>query len=176
MEKYLECGKIVNTHGVRGDIKAESWCDSPAVFAALPAIYIKNGQQMKQYIIEKASPFKGMVLCHLAGCDTMEDALRLKNRTVWADRADLPLQEGAHFVADLIGLPVTDGNTGKRLGTLHDVLNYTAQELYEVETPTGMVLVPVVDAFVKSVDPENGIVLTPIDGMLDEAPKGEKQA
>ncbi len=168
MEQYLEAGKIVNTHGVHGDVKVESWCDSPGVLAKLPALYLREGTDMRACKIEKASLFKGMVLCHLAGCDTMEDAIRLKNRTVYASRSDLPLKEGAFFVADLIGLPVYDQNTGRLLGKLHDVMANGGRELYEIDTNNGMVLVPAVPAFVCKIDLEQGIFLTPIEGMFSE--------
>ena len=103
MEKYLEAGMIVNTHGVRGDIKAESWCDSPAVLAGLPTIYLKKSDgSLLPLKVTKGSVHKGMALLKLEGIDDINDAVRFKNMVIWADREDIPAREGSYFIADLI--------------------------------------------------------------------------
>ena len=42
LSEYLECGKIINTHGVRGEVKIESYCDSPEVLRDLSRVYLKE--------------------------------------------------------------------------------------------------------------------------------------
>ena len=166
---YLEAGKIVNTHGVRGDVKCECWCDDLEVMTEdLSVIYCKKGSEYIPYEITKASAFKGMVLLHLKGIDTFEAANSLRGEIVYAAREELPIEEGANFIADLIGLAVIDANTGKVYGKLKNVLDAAAGQLYEIATENGVVLLPVVQEFVKEVDTEKGIFITPIPGFFDE--------
>ncbi len=167
MEMFLEAGKIINTHGVRGDVKLEHWCDSAAVLAELGTLYFKKGGSFEPRAVTSASVYKNFVLVKFEGIDTFEDAIKLKNTVVYAAREDIPLAEGAHLISDLIGLGVFDIDTGERLGTLTGVQNGAASQLYEIETGRGTALVPVVEEFVKRVDTSAGIFIKPIEGLLE---------
>ncbi len=168
MEKlYLECGKIINTHGVVGAVKLESWCDSPAVLAGLSHIYFKNGEVYTKVKVKKASVFKRFVIATLEGVDSIDKAASLKETVVYADRGDLPLEEGQHFIADLVGLPVIDADTGREYGILDDVINTGASDIYVIKAPDGERMMPAVPEFVKEIDTEKGIFVTPIEGMFD---------
>ena len=167
-EKYLEAGKIVNTHGVRGDIKVDSYCDSVEDLLSFSRVFIKNGTDYKPYKITKASAFKGMALLHFEGIDDFDAANLLKNKLIYASRDDMDLPEGTYFVADLIGLPVFDAASGRVYGKVKDLVDGSASRLYEIETPSGVVLLPAVDAFISGVDLEKGIAVTPIEGFFDE--------
>lgn len=167
MEKYLEAGKIVNTHGVKGDLKVECRCDDQEVFASLSTLYLKKGGEYTPYRCTKNQPYKNMMLVHLESVDTMEDALLLKNRSLYADREDFDLPEGSYFIADLIGTPVYNLHTGECYGKLTDVVNHGASDIYEITRPDGTkALVPVVEEFVSRVLPGEGIYLTPIEGLI----------
>lgn len=167
MEKYLEAGKIVNTHGVKGDLKVECRCDDQTVFASLTTLYLKSGGEYRPYRCTKNQPLKNMMLVHLESVDTMEDAILLKNRSLYADRADFDLPEGSFFIADLIGTPVYDENSGVQYGKLSDVVNYGGSDLYEITRPDGSkALVPAVAEFVSRTLPGEGIYLTPIEGLI----------
>ncbi|MGM9632268.1 MAG: ribosome maturation factor RimM [Eubacteriales bacterium] len=165
--KYLECGKIVNTHGVRGALKLESWCNSPEDLASLKRIYLKNGESYVLHKVKRASVFKQFVLMELDCVTDIDAAMTLKGRVVYADREDISVDDGAFFIADIIGLPVIDVSTGNTLGTLSDVFNLGASDLYEIETEGGKKLIPAVPEFIKEVDTERGIFVSLIEGMLD---------
>jgi 16S rRNA processing protein RimM len=166
---YPECGKIVNTHGCRGGVKVEPWCDTPAVFAALPAVYVKEGAGFRAVRMVRASVLGNRFVCaELEGVDTMEKAEALRGRILYARREDLNIPAGNYLIAELIGLPVWD-QSGKSLGRLADVIHPGATDIYVIDTPKGQAMVPVVSEFVHSVDMERGIVLTPIEGMFDDA-------
>lgn len=167
MKEYLECGKIANTHGVRGDVIIESWCDTPEVLASLKTVYTEKNGAYAPVRINKASVYKGRVLASLDGVTVLEDAAALKNTVLFAVRGDLPLAEGDFFVQDLIGLPVYEEATGDKYGTLTDVISGAASDLYEVENERGKFLVPVVPAFVKRIDLESGIAIAAIEGMFE---------
>ena len=164
---YLECGKIVNTHGIKGEVKVEPWCDSPEVFAALPKVFLKNGQDFICHRVVRASVFKQLVIVGLDGLSDVDAAASLKGRTLYAAREDFHLKEGACFIADLIGLPVIDDVTGEEYGKLREVINRGASDIYVIDTPKGERMMPAVKEFVKRVDDQNGIYVRPIEGMFD---------
>ena len=165
--QFLECGKIINTHGVRGGLKLESWCDTPQDLASLKKIYIKQGADYKCHKVKKASVFKQFVLFELEGINDIDAAEMLKNTIVFADRDDISIDEDSFFLADIIGLPVFDLESGEKIGTLSDVLNLGASDLYEIDTKNGKKLIPAVDEFIKEIDLEKGIFVSLIEGMLD---------
>jgi len=166
---YLECGKICNTHGVRGDCKAECWCDSPKVMAKLKHLYLRTGDGMKEYPLRSVVPFGQLVLLHLEGIETPEAAMPLKGKTLYALREEIPVPEGAMLLADMIGLPVSDARTGQLYGHLADIDFAPASPIYTVKTPDGKeVLLPAVPAFVQEVSRERGVLITPIPGFFDD--------
>ena len=171
MEKknYLECGKIVNTHGVKGAVKLESWCNTPYDLAALDRLFVQKDGSVKELTVRHASVFKQFVIAELAGVQDFDTALALKNTVVYAAREDFELDEGDYFIADVIGLPVIDADSGNKYGTLKDIINRGASDIYVVDTPYGERMMPAVDEFVKKVDLERGIFITPIEGMFGEA-------
>ena len=167
LAEYLECGRIINTHGVRGDVKLESYCDTPEILKGLDRVYLKDGAEYRALDVRHASIMKTFVLMSLSGVDTLDDAIALKNKTVYAAREDLPIEEGAHFIVDLIGLPVIHADSGKVYGTLKSVTNLGASDLYTVSTEGGERMMPAVPEFVIRIDLSEGIFVRPIEGMLD---------
>lgn len=165
--QFLECGKIINTHGVRGGLKLESWCDTPMDLASLKKVYLKDGADYKCYKVKKSSVFKQFVLFELDGIADIDTAMTLRNRVVYADRKDISIDEDAFFIADIIGLPIIDIESGEKLGTLSDVLNLGASDLYEINTENGKKLIPAVPEFIKEINLEKGIFVSLIEGMLD---------
>lgn len=164
---YPECGKIVNTHGCRGGVKIEPWCDSAEVFAALPAVYIKSAGNMRRIALRRAAVLGNrFVSAELEGVTTMEAADALRGTVLYASREDLLIPEGSLLVAEMIGLPVFDANSGERLGDLADVIHPGASDIYVIKTKSGEAMVPAVPEFVQSIDIEKGIMLTPIEGMF----------
>ena len=165
--QFLECGKIINTHGVRGGLKLESWCDTPKELASLKKVYLKEETEYKCHKVKRSSVSKQFVLLELEGIDNIDIAMSLKNRVIFADRNDISIDEGAFFLADIIGLPVIDLASGEKIGTLSDVLNLGASDIYEIKTENGKKLIPAVDEFIKEIDLEKGIFVSLIEGMLD---------
>lgn len=167
-EKQLLCGKIINTHGVKGVVKAESYCDSPKVLASLQRILLqdKEGNFVMRRVLS-ASVAKGFVLLRLEGVETMEDAILLKEKQLFALREDIPLQKGAYFLADIIGLPVIDADTGVCYGEVIKVDTMPSSDMYTVKTPDGKeVLFPAVKEFLVKVDVESGVYIRPIKGFF----------
>lgn len=167
-KQYLECGIIINTHGVRGDVKLESLCDSPEVLASLERVFVLEGGKYREIEVLHTSVFKQFVLATLEGVDDMDKAIAMKGTTLYASRDDFVLEEGDFFIADLLGLPVIDNIDGKVYGKIKDVINRGASDIYVVTTPTGERMIPVVDEFVKRVDLESGVYVETIPGLLSD--------
>lgn len=167
MNPFIECAKIINTHGCHGGLKLESWCNTPEDLASLKTLYLKKGEEYVAYSVVKVSVFKQFVVAVWKQVDTMDLALSLKGKTVFARRSDFDLEDGEYFLADLVGLAVIDANTGTRYGTIREVINRGASDIYVIQTPNGERMIPAVDEFVDRVDVQQGLFITPIEGMLD---------
>ncbi len=165
--QFLECGRIVNTHGVRGGLKLESWCDTPEDLASLKKVFLKKGAEYVPHKVKRASVFKQFVLFELDGITDINQAELLKGTVVYADRDDITIDDDAVFIADLLGLPVIDLESGEEIGKLSDVLNLGASDLYEINTKNGKKLIPAVPEFIKEIDLDRGIFVSLIEGMLD---------
>ena len=171
MRTYIEIGKIVRPHGFRGAVKAEAWCDSPDVLAGMSRLFLapaRSGEPYREIRVLSGSVQKQHVLLTLEGIESEQTAAALKNALLYAHRDDIPVPEGSHLIADLIGLPVTDLHDGHRYGTLRDVIRGAGGELYEIQTDKGPVLMPAVPEFIKEIDLSAGIVIDPIEGFFHE--------
>ena len=166
-ENFLECGKIINTHGIKGTVKAESWCDSPEILAELERVYTDENGRAREYKVHGASVFKQFVLLELEGVVGMDAALAMKNKVIYANRDDIELEEGDYFIADLIDLPVIDADSGREYGRVTDVINTGASDIYVIKTEKGEAMMPAVDEFVSEIDLERGIFVRPIEGMFE---------
>lgn len=177
LQKYLECARITSTHGVRGTVRLECRADSPATLTRLSKMYIldKAKNVTKTLHLTHASVQKNMVLATFAEIDSLEAAIPYRDTVLYADRADIPLAPGAHFIADLIGLPVIDERFGT-VGVLEDVLCPAGQDIYVVKRENGSTFMfPSVKEFVEeiSLGQEDdirpcGIYVHLIDGFLED--------
>ncbi len=167
-KQFLECGKIHNTHGIRGALKVEPYCDSAKVFASLPVVYLRDGENFIPLKVEQVSGNGTTLLVRLKGIGDPESAEKFKGQLLYADRADIPLQPGAYFLADLPGLPVLDAETGRSYGEISEVRNIGGRDYLAVATEKGERLVPMLPVFLERVDTESGVYVRPIPGLLED--------
>ncbi len=157
---YLEAGRIINTHGIRGEIKIEPWADSAEFLLGFRTFYI-DGAAMA---VRSARVHGRMVLAQLEGVEDINAAMRLKNRIVHIARKDVRLPEGGFFLVDLIGAAVLEED-GRELGILAEVLDLPAGNVYVVRGEREH-MIPAVPEFVLKTDVENGVVTVRlIEGM-----------
>ncbi len=164
---YIECGKVINTHGCHGGLKLESWCNTPEKLAELKQLYFRSGEIYSAHKVIKASIFKQFVVANLEGITDMDLAMACKGQILYAKREDFDLAEDEYFIADLFGLSVINAEDGTVLGILVDVINRGASDLYVVRTQNGDRMIPAVPEFIDHVDIKKGVFVTPIEGMLD---------
>ena len=161
-KQYLEAGKIVNTHGVRGEVKIQPWSDSPAFLCSIPCFYIDN----TPFTVRRASVHKDCVIAALDGVTDLDQAILFKNKIVYIDRKDAKLPEGQFFVQDLIGLTVIEQDTQNTVGTIKEILDLPAGNVYVVQGADREILIPAVPAFILQTDLEAGVVYVHlIEGM-----------
>ena len=153
-KKFLEAGQIVNTHGIRGEVKIVPWCDTPEFLCDFDVLYLDG----KPVSVESARAHKGNVIVKLAGISDVNAAMCLKNKVVSIDRTNVELPEGRHFIADLIGLEVRDADSGAVLGVLDDVLTLPANEVYVVKGQGKEYMIPAVEEFLAETNIEGGYV------------------
>lgn len=165
MEKFLELGKVVNTHGIRGEVKIQPWCDDPMIFSELEYIYIKD----KAYPLVRSRLHKNCVIAELEGVHTIDQAETLRNAIVTVEREMLgELPEGTYYIADLEGLTVKTVE-GQILGTLSEVIKTGSNDVYVLDAPGRKpILIPVIDQVVKEVNLSEGYVLVELmEGLID---------
>jgi len=160
-ENLIEAGKIVNTHGIRGEVKIQPWADSPEFLMGFSRIFIQGAPVN----VLSARVHKSCVIAALEGVSGIEDAIRLKNKIVHIDRDEVVLEQGQHFVADLVGLNAVDYESGENLGIIAEVLSLPSNNVYVIRG-VREIMVPAVPDFVKEKNLEAGIIkLKLIEGM-----------
>ena len=163
-ERFLEAGKIINTHGIRGEVKLQPWGDGPEFLLDLETLYVDG----KPLNILQARVHKGNVLVLFEGISTIEEAERLKNKIAYVDREDIDLPEGRHFIVDLIGMTVVNDETGEPLGKLTEVLDYPTQDIFVVKGEHEY-MIPAVDAFLREIDEESRTIrMVVLEGMATD--------
>lgn len=165
MENLIEIGQIVNTHGLRGDLKVMPWCDDPEIFCELEYVLIDN----KEYVVEKSVLHKNAVLLKLEGINDINDAELYRNKVLFVPREELgELPEGTYYICDLLDCEV-ETDKGKVLGKISDIIKTGSNDVYVVEDESKkQTLIPVIDEVVKSVNlDEKRIIITPLKGLID---------
>ena len=168
MKQFLEIGKVNNTHGLKGEVKLEMWCDGIDYIKQLKTVYLDDGGN-KALGIVSARPQKNIAIIKFAEINSIEQAEELKNKILFCNRNDAEIDEGAYYLADIIGSRVVDIENGREYGKIVDVMNYGSSDIYDVVLDKKHTLVPAIPDVVKEIDTENQIVLIKaMKGLFDE--------
>lgn len=151
-EPYLEAGKIINTFGVRGEVKLDPWCDSAEFLKPLKTLYIDGAPRA----VASSRVHKGMLIVRFADVEDVNGAMLLKNKIVYFARSDVHLPKGRHFVADLLGAAVVD-EQGAEIGKLTEVLDMPAGQVYVVQGETEHTI-PAVPEFILDIDADGKVI------------------
>jgi 16S rRNA processing protein RimM len=149
--EQVKIGKIVNAVGMKGEVKVYPYSRSKERYGQLGSVYVENNK----YEIEKVRFNKDIVILKFSEINDRNAAEEAKGKDIYIDEASLPkLPAGEYYIRDMIGLSVVD-DTGNLLGCLSDVIQNSAQDLYEVERKDGKkILIPAVEEFILNVDIE----------------------
>ncbi len=144
----IKVGRIVNAHGIRGEVRVQPRDGDPAFLTRFKTFYI-DGQPVSP---TANHVHKSLVLMKFPGVEDMNAALTYKDKDLYIRRADARLPEGAYFDDELLGMGVFDAATGEELGKLTAVENYPAHKVYTVKGRREYLIPAVKDVFIKSVD------------------------
>ena len=171
IKAYLELGQIVSTHGVRGEVKINPWCDDPSFAKRFNTVFFgKEGAQPVKVLA--CRPHKNMILMLLEGYDSIEKAETLRNRMLYIRRSDITLAEGVWFIEELIGCRVLDADDNEICyGTLTDISKTGANDVWAVTDENGReYLLPAIKDVVIDADVANDrVFIRPLKGIFDDA-------
>ncbi len=157
MEEMFRVGVISSTHGVRGEVKVFPTTDDPQRFRRLREVTLDTGREQLVMKIQNVKFFKNMVILKFEGYDNINDIECYKGKELWIHRSQAGnLKKDEYFIADLVGMTVTEED-GHVLGTLSDVIQTGANDVYVVKMESGKeLLLPAIRQCILKVDVESG--------------------
>lgn len=169
IKEYLETGKITGTHGVRGEMRVEVWSDSPEFLKKFKTFYFddKGNEPVK---VISCRPHGNIAILKLDGVETIDDALKLRNKVLHIKRSDAKIPKGNYFIAELIDCKVIDADDNDKVyGILSDVSETGANDVWHIKADDKEYLIPAIPDVIDSVDVEEGIVkIKPLKGIFDD--------
>ena len=169
MEQFLRVGVISSTHGIRGEVKVYPTTDDPERFLDLDEVILDTGREHKILEIEGVKFFKNQVILKFKGYDNINDIEKYLKKDLLVDREHaVELGENENFIADLIDMEVVT-DEGKILGTLTDVIETGANDVYAVKTPEEKeILLPAIRDCILDVNvDEKRMTVHVMEGLLD---------
>ena len=167
MVKYLEAGKLINTHGVRGEFKFDAWCDDLSNYLKVKKFYIE-ADGSGELTVSAIRKFGKFMLVKFSNIESLDDALKYKGKIIYVDREDVPKADGSEFIADIIGLPAIDIKSNNVFGKIIDFTNKGSGNLYEIElNNNNTCYIPAIDVFVKKINIDEGVYFELIEGLVD---------
>jgi len=169
MNAELRVGVIVKTHGIKGEVKVYPTTDSPLRFEELTHVKLKSGKTVRELDIEQVRFFKNLVILKFKGIDNINDVEQYKGADLYIPREEgQELGEGEYYIADIIDIRVVT-DTGEELGTVRDVLETGANDVYIVKRKGQKdLLLPATEECILDVDIEQNVMIVHLlDGLLD---------
>ncbi len=166
-KEFLEAGKFVGTHGVRGMVRIQPWSDSGEFLTQFKKFYLDGGKTTIE--MSKIAPHGNVVIAAVKGVDSIEDAEKLRNKVLYIRRDDARLPEGRYFVSEIIGANVFDADTDTLLGTLTEVSPTGANDVWHIKSGDKEYLVPAIPPVIVNVNIDTDIIkIRPLKGIFDD--------
>ena len=169
MEDLLQVGAITQTHGIRGEVKVFPLTDDVGRFKKGISLILDLGRSRLDLEVETVKFFKQVVILKFKGYDSINEIENFVKKNLYVTRENaVKLKKDEYFIADLIGIQVVS-DEGEELGTISDVLQTGANDVYEVEMADGKsLLLPAIKQCILNVDVENGTMQVHVlEGLLD---------
>lgn len=169
IKDYLEIGKITSTHGIKGEMRVQPWCDSPEFMKKFKTLYLdKKGEKPLKV---KVRPNGNMAIMKAEGVDTVEEASKYRDKVLYMKRSDVNLPEGQYFIQELFDCKVIDADDEtKQYGVISDVSQTGANDVWHITDGEGKeYLIPSIPQVVIDTDVVKGIVkIRPLRGIFDD--------
>jgi len=169
LEELIPVGKIIGTHGIKGQMKLHSFSGNADSLSAVRSVTLKSpGGALQEFAIDCFKANAGKFIIGLKGFDDINQVQQFLGSELCLKRGQLPgLEENEYYWSDLIGLQVFTDD-GILLGSVADIFETGSSDIYVVRGEEREYLIPAIADVIKSVDPAGGrIVITPLDGLLD---------
>ena len=168
----LQIGRIIGTHGIKGEVTVFPLTDDPRRFSILKECFLmKDADTAKTPAMAVGAKYSNnRVILRLEGVDDRDAAMALKGRTIAVDRENaVKLPPGTYFICDLIGSRVIDDDSGEQIGILGDILQTGSSDIYTVKRENQKdLLLPAIKEVIKAIDiASTTIRVHLIDGLLD---------
>ncbi len=168
MKQFLEIGKLINTHGIKGEMKLEMWCDDIEYLKQFEKLYLNSSGTDSLELIS-ARPQKNHAIVKFSEITSIDMAEKLKNSVVYCNRDDAEIAEDANYIQDLIGCLVLHTESNEEYGRVADVVNYGASDILDVVNDNRHSYIPVIPDIVKEIDTEDETIrIIPMKGLFDE--------
>ena len=166
VKQFLEAGRIVGTHGVRGEMRVEPWCDSAEFLKKVRRLYFDEGRTDAGLLSSRVH--KSLLLIRIQGVESATEADLYRGRVLYLNRKDVRLPKNRYFIEDLIGLTVIADDTAAEYGEIREVFETGANNVYRIiNEKGGEFLFPAVDEMIAKTDIEAGkLFVRPIPGIF----------
>ena len=170
IKHYLELGQVVGTHGVRGEMRINPWCDSPDFAKGFKTVYL-DANGLSPVKVTACRPHGNIILMKLEGITSIEEAEKMRNKLLYIKRSDASLPEGTWFIEELIGCDVYDADNDNCYGVIAEISPTGANDVWHiVDSKKDEYLIPAIKDVVIEVDVENNFVkIRPMKGIFDNA-------
>jgi len=169
LDNFLQVGVIASTHGIKGEVKVFPTTDDVKRYTQLKKVILDTGKEKIDLEISQVRFFKQYAIVKFKGIDDINDVEKYKKASLLIPREEaVPLEEDEYFIADLIGLKAIS-DEGEDLGTLTDVLQTGANDVYVIQSLEGKeLLVPAIGQCVLKIDLEEKMMtLHLLDGLRE---------
>lgn len=169
IKQYLEIGQIVSTHGIKGELRVNPWCDSPEFFKKFKTLYFdKNGEEQARVL--SCRPHGNVVILMLDGIDSVEKAQKNRNRVLFMNRDDAELPDGQYYIQDLLDCEVFDADDeSRRYGVITDVSQTGANDVWHITDGGREYLIPAIPSVVCETDVKAGVIkIRPLRGIFED--------
>ena len=167
-KQFLETGKITGTHGIKGMVRIQPWCDSFEFLNNFKRFYLDP--QGETYLeVLRISPNGNVVIAKFKNVDSIEQAEKYRNKVIFINRDDVELADGIDFIQDIIDCDVYDVDTGANLGKITDVSATGANDVWHIANNGKEYLIPAIDDVVIKTDIDNGkVFIRPLKGIFED--------
>ncbi len=156
--KPLIIGRVLKPQALKGEMKLKSEARDINIFRELPFVFIKIADNLVRYDVENGRIYKNFAYLKLKNIDSPEAVEKLRGCYIYAEREYVSAKaEDEQYIADVIGLEVI-GNKGKKYGTVTDVLQNGAADVYCVKSKDGSFMFPSVKNVILEIDVDANIL------------------